>query len=76
MTCLCPWIARRTGQTEEQLNKPETQTNEQTEAWANEHPSERTDSRMTELTIKRSTEAERSPAKTNEQETEWANPRN
>ena len=27
--------------TEEQLNKPETQTNEQAETRANEHPSER-----------------------------------
>ena len=53
---------------EEHLNKPETQTNEQTEAQANEHPSERTDSRMTELMIKWSTEC--SPAKTNERETE------
>ena len=40
---------------EEQLNKPETQTNEQAETRANEHPSEQTDSRMTELTIKQST---------------------
>ena len=51
---------RRTGQTEEQLNTPETQTNEQ--------PSERTHSRMTKLTIKRSTEC--SPARTNERRTD------
>ena len=53
---------------EEQLNKPEPQTNEQTEVQANEQQGERTDSRMTELMIKWSTG--RSPAKTNERKTE------
>ena len=50
---------------EEQLNKPEPQTNEQAEVRVNELAGERTDSRMTELMIKRTTG--RSPAKgTNE----------
>ena len=53
---------------EEQLNKPEPQTNEQAEVRANEQAGERTDSRITELMIKRTTG--RSPAKRNERKTE------
>ena len=34
--CLCSGIARRTGKTEEQLNKTETQTNAEAEQLANE----------------------------------------
>ena len=61
ITWLCPWIARRTGQTEEQLIRPETKTNEQGKSRASEQPDVRTDSRMAELMINRSTE--RIPAK-------------
>ena len=53
---------------EEQLNKPETQTNAQAEERAKEQPDEQTDSRMTEFTNKGS--KERSPVKTNERKTE------
>ena len=61
------------GPMEQKLEKPEVQTNEPGETPANKEPSERTDSRMTELTIKQS--IERTSAKMSEKESERTNQR-